>query len=87
VIAVGIPSIFVARTPLIEREESVIAIQRVPANIIASSYPVRLLARRELLRMFEGCTLEDEYTDGQDRPVYSDGGVARFRGFIFRNGS
>lgn len=81
VVAAGIPSVLIARTPVIDANETIITVQQVPDNIVASSYPARLSTQRDLLAPLEGYRLVDEHEDGQDRPILSHGHFVRFRGY------
>lgn len=80
--AIGAQTIVIDRTPVINGERDVIALQSVSSRIVRSSYPVRLFTQARLL-----APLEDRYRlladfDAVDSPM---GGVLRrieFKGYV-----
>jgi putative methyltransferase (TIGR04325 family) len=51
--ALGVRHVIVDRTPVIEAEHDIIAVQVVPSRIVRSKYPVRLFSRRGFLARME----------------------------------
>jgi putative methyltransferase (TIGR04325 family) len=80
-VSAGLHSVLIARTPVIEADDSIITVQQVPASIVSSSYPTRLFTKEDLLRPFHEYRLVDEHEDGQDRSILSHGQFVRFKGY------
>lgn len=81
--ALGIQHVIVDRTPVVETERDIIAVQVVPSSIVRSKYPVRLFSRRHFLS-----NIQQNYRLIADFKALEGvlGGLFRrveFRGFIF----
>ena len=79
VVRQGVRHVVIDRTPVVSGERDIVTLQEVPARILRSSYPARLLTRASLLKPFgaDYC-LAGEF-DAIDAPV---GGLARRVRFV-----
>jgi putative methyltransferase (TIGR04325 family) len=79
----SVKTIIIDRTPVIEAPESLISVQHVPAQIIASSYPAHLFTRADLLAPLAADFEVLTEFDAEDGAVFALGRRIAFKGVIF----
>lgn len=85
ILSSNIPNLIIDRTPFTSRATGKIVVQRVPKNIIESSYPAHLFSKQEFFDiLFDKYRLECEFQaiDGRIGSVLSP---VDFLGFYFRS--
>ncbi|MBI5022313.1 MAG: methyltransferase, TIGR04325 family [Ignavibacteriales bacterium] len=81
----GVEFCIIDRTLITDGKKDIITVQHVEPPIYHAKYPCRIYAKAELLHYLgQKYDLIEEYSNDEGRSIRIPGGVAAYKGFIFR---